>query len=248
MRVAPISNKQAQPPELLIRANALLRKLVYRSPWVTRVLFQAWPPTAVDEISYFELGSLAMQRALAADLRDGMRVAEVGTGPYAVMALWATARWKLSVVATELEARWAASAAARVEAAGASIEVHCADLLEGIQGPFDAIFFVPPFIAEQTFNEELALAKVDDPEQQQLLRLRSCGGPEGWELIARFYEQATPRLAAGGRCYVVINRYQQQVATIEALAEQRGQKTLAVVRLGPLPFSVIVSEARGAAS
>src|SRR5262249_23243328 len=75
----------------LYRANALARRVIYRSRLATRLLYgiRADP---YRSISFWELGTLAMRRALGRELREGMRALEVGTGPYAVLALWALSR------------------------------------------------------------------------------------------------------------------------------------------------------------
>ena len=228
------------PPILLIRANALLRRIFYRSRVVTRLVFAYWPSPARDDISFFELCSLVMRQALVRELRDGLRVAEMGTGPYAVMALWASSRWQLELVATEIEPRWADLAHRAAMRRDARLQVVCSDLLDGVEGPLDLVWFVPPFIAEETFVQEMKLAGIDDADQLGLLRLRTCGGKQGWELIERFYGEAEPRLATGGKALVVINRYQQQLSTIEALAAEVGLAREHEVTLPLLPYSVLV--------
>ena len=79
-----------------------------------------------------------MRRALARDLRGGMRVLEVGTGPYAVLALWAVRRYRLEAIATEIEPMWAERARDIVARHGVSLEVRTCDLASGIAGPFDS--------------------------------------------------------------------------------------------------------------
>jgi cyclopropane fatty-acyl-phospholipid synthase-like methyltransferase len=96
--------------------------------------------------AFFELGTIVMRRALARYLRDGMRVLEVGTGPYAILAIWAARSYRLkNAAATEIPA-WAQRAREAVAQHGAAVDIHNCDLLGHIAGPFDAVWFVPPFI------------------------------------------------------------------------------------------------------
>ena len=216
------------------RANALARRFVYRSPLVARLLYGArFEP--YQAISFWELGSLAMREALRRDLRAGMRALEIGTGPYATLALWAQARWPLELTATEIDEDWAAWARRHVRANHGAVDVRCCDLFDGIDGTFDAIWFVAPYTPAATFAEQAA--GVDDDARAKL-RVRTCGGDQGWELIDRYLAGVRTRLRPGGRAYFSVNRVHQRLDTLRGLVEQHG---LRVVRETQLPVVPVVA-------
>jgi methylase of polypeptide subunit release factors len=217
------------------RANALARRFVYRSPLVARLLYGArFEP--YQAVSFWELGSLAMREALRRDLRSGQRALEIGTGPYATLALWAQARWTLDLTATEIDEDWAAWARRHVRANRGAVDVRCCDLFDGIDGTFDAIWFVAPYTPAATFAQQAA--GVADADARSKLRVRTCGGDRGWELIDRYLGGVRSRLRPGGRAYFSVNRVHQSVETMRGLVQAHG---LRVVRETSLPVVPVVT-------
>ncbi len=230
----------------LYGANALARRILYRSRLATRLLYGSWmdPHRA---ISFWELGSLAMQRALRRDLRDGMRVLEIGTGPYAVLALWALSKWSLELVATDVDEQLVAHARQTARRNRQPLDVRCCDLFEGILPSFDVIFFIPPFTPRETVEAALGgRTATREAEALRLERLRSCGGERGFELMDLFLAGAPARLAPGGRVYLSVNRHHQPGGTVEAMLPRHGLTLLHERRWRLLPYSVYVAERSGA--
>lgn len=226
-----------------LRANAVLRRSVYSSRRSTRVaLGLDLLPCA--SISYFELGSVAMIAALRRELRPGMRVVDVGTGPYAVVALWAARRRGVHVVATEIDEPWAEWARAMARRNGLSLDVRCCDLITAVPGPLDLVWFVPPFTSEETFRAQIEVARITDPAEIARLHLRSCGGELGWELIDRLYAQLPGRLAPQGRVLVVVNEGHVDPDRIVSLAAERGLRATRWRPVPVLPYSVVGAERR----
>lgn len=221
------------PAGLLFRGNAIARRLLYRSRLVARALYGAGLEPYAD-VSFWELGSVAMRQALARDLRDGMRALEIGTGPYAILSLWAAARWRLDLTATEIDEDWAAWARRCARENRARIEIRCTDLFEGIDGRFDAIWFVPPFTPATTFAAQAATAA--DADGARKARLRTCGGEHGWETIAAYLQGAGPRLTPGGRAYFCFNRVHQDLERMRALVAGAGLRVVGEAALPVLPY------------
>src|SRR5262249_18804888 len=177
---------------------------IYRSRLATRLLYgiRADP---YRSISFWELGTLAMQRALGRELRQGMRALEVGTGPYAVLALWALSRWSLELVATDVAEPLVAHARRTGGRNGLTLDARCCDLFEGLEGDFDLVWFVPPVAPAEMVDGEIRRRGIAAPEQIHLERLRSSGGERGWELMDRFLAGAAARLGPTGRLFVSVN-------------------------------------------
>jgi methylase of polypeptide subunit release factors len=221
-------------------ANHVARRLFYRSTLITRMLFGAWHEPC-DGLSFFELGTVVMRRALVRDLRNGMRVLEVGTGPYAVLALWAAQRYQVTATGTEIEPRWAERARAVVARHGVPIEIHTCDLMNGITGPFDAIWFVPPFLPRERFDRVVRSRWRGNARELELLALRSVGGERGSELIARFYTEVAKRLSCHGRAYVCLNAHHLTVEGVASYARASGLRFLPPVGLYGLPYRVEIA-------
>jgi methylase of polypeptide subunit release factors len=224
----------------LYRANSLARRVVYRSRFVTRLLYGGWMEPH-RSVSFWELCTLAMQRALRRDLRDGMRVLEIGTGPYGVLALWALSTWSLDLVATDVDEESVAHAVRTAQANGLKLDARCCDLLEGIEGDFDLIWFVPPVTPAETVDAEIKRCLTVGTEEARLARLRSCGGARGWELTDRFLAGVPARLRRRGRVYLSVNRHHQPDGTVAALLPRHGLALLDERRWRLPPYSVYVA-------
>jgi methylase of polypeptide subunit release factors len=227
--------------DLLYRANAEARRIVYRSRTATRILYGSrmdpfWA------ISYWELGTLAMRQALRRDLKDGQRVLEIGTGPYAVLALWALSRWSLALLATDVDEQVVAHARHTAARNGRGLDVRSSDLFAAVEGHFDVIFFIPPFTPTATVDAGLGQRRLSE-EQLRLERLRSRGGERGFELLDRFLAGAPAHLAPGGRVYLAVSRHHHPDGTVESLLPRHGLALVDERRWRLLPYSVYVARA-----
>jgi methylase of polypeptide subunit release factors len=227
-------------PIALYRANALARRVLYRSRPATRLLFGTWM-SPCGAISFWELGTLAMQRALRRDLRDGLRVLEVGTGPYAVLALWALSTWSLDLLATDVDEVSVAHAVRTARQNALLLDARCCDLLEGVREAFDVIWFVPPVASAEMVDAELRRRRHAAAEEIARERARSCGGERGWELMDRFLAEAPARLRPQGRLYLSVNRHHQPDGVVAGLLARHGLALLSERRWRLPPYSVYVA-------
>ncbi len=126
---------------------------------------------------YFDATTVAMRRACRAHVRPGARVLEVGTGSFAVLALWQSRTLGCEVTSTEINPLIARRARESVQRLGASVRVVEGSFLAGLAGPFDVVLCNPPYVPTPT-GEALKL-----PEH---LRSRWDGGADGSETLAGF--------------------------------------------------------------
>lgn len=195
----------------------------------------------IDAISYWELGTLAMRQALSVELRDGMRVLEIGTGPYAILSLWALRRWRIQLIATDIEETWTRWATRTAERNGIQLDVRCADLLTGIDGQFDLVWFVPPFTPSSIFS--IQSERFSDDEERLLNERRTRGGEQGWEVIELFLSAVRPALAECGRTMFSVNRAYHHTSILCRIAEGRGLSLVSEHSLSLLPYSTLVFQA-----
>ncbi len=149
-----------------------------------------------------------------------LRVADICTGSGCVAVAIAHERPAAAVVATDIST--SALEVARRNAARhgvtARVTFTTADLLDGIEGSFDAVFANPPYVVQ---NAGPALQpEVRDHEPQLAL----FGGHDGLGLITRLIADAPSRLRAGG--YLVFEFGLGQDVEIEALLAATPHLTL----------------------
>ena len=138
-----------------------------------------------DQVYPVEADTRLLLAAALAEVRPDDRVLEVGTGSGTIATALVPSA---DVMATDINPH-AVAAARRL-----GVEVVRADLLAGIQGPFDFIVFNPPYLP--TAPE----VRVPDWMERAL-----DGGPTGREVIARFLREAGRVLAPSGRILLLVS-------------------------------------------
>jgi len=123
-----------------------------------------------------------------------LAIADVGTGS-GCLAI-ALARWLPAATITAIDASERALAltgrnAARHDVAGRVLLVK-GDLLEGVEGPFDAVVSNPPYVP--TGDLPSLQPEIRDYEPMAALD----GGPDGLDIVRRLVPQAAERLKPGG--------------------------------------------------
>jgi 16S rRNA (guanine1207-N2)-methyltransferase len=137
------------------------------------------------------------------DTMPGLRVLDLGCGS-GVLSLAAFRLGAAHVTAVDASAAAVSVAARNLKQAVVPCEIRCADLADGIAGPFDVILSNPPF---------------------------HQGAETDYGLPSRVLDAARERLAPGGKLYLVANQfldYPAQAAArfrlCETLAREQGYK------------------------
>jgi release factor glutamine methyltransferase len=139
----------------------------------------------------------------ALDLPTGARVVDVGTGSGAIALALADERPDLDVVATDVSPGALAVARANAQRLGLHVEFVQTDLLDGVEGPIDAVVSNPPYVERRA-----SLA----PE---ITRFEPGGalyaGDDGLDVVRRLAP------AVEGVPFVAVEVGEGQAATVAAL-------------------------------
>jgi release factor glutamine methyltransferase len=134
--------------------------------------------------------------ALLEDVRHP-RVLDVGTGTGAIALALKHERPDAQVVATDASPDALALARENAEATGLEVELLQADLLDGVEGPFELVVSNPPYVdpteleaLEPELRHEPAGALVDRGQSERLIE----GGRFGW-LVLEAHEARAHALA-----------------------------------------------------
>lgn len=148
---------------------------------------------------------------------EPLRLADVGTGSGAIALALAVHRPQARILATDISPTALERARANAGRLGLDdrIKFHQTSLLEGLDGPFDAVVSNPPYIAE---SERAGLMPdVAEHEPPEAL----FAGPRGLDVIEALMPAAAARLAPGGLLALEIGAEQGPAlrALLEAGAE-----------------------------
>jgi methylase of polypeptide subunit release factors len=173
--------------------------------------------------------TLVLCKGLRRHARPKMKVLDMGTGPVAVLAIYARKHLGCAdVSAVDYSRSMADLAAKQVKEAGLDIPILCGDLFSPLNERCDLIVFNAPYISLED-GDRLGVFKTDDEKQ------RWCGGPTGLETITRFLEAAPGHLNPGGVVLLGFNRFFLPARPVENLLVRLGYQTVEVVRLRGLP-------------
>lgn len=98
-----------------------------------------------------------------------------------------------------------------------------ADVLAGIDGPFDVILSNPPYVPDA----EIAWLQPEVAQHEP--RLALAGGSDGLDVVRRLVAQAVPRLVAGGTLLFEFG-YGQGDAVRQLVSDTRGLELIELRR------------------
>jgi methylase of polypeptide subunit release factors len=174
---------------------------------------------------YFDLTTPVLVSVVAARLRPGMRLLDMGTGAFATAGLALWRRTGCDVVSTDVRPELVRKARANVEANHAPIRVLEARFFDGVGGEYDCVTFNVPYVPSSLLG---------GPDVQ------SDGGPEGTSVIEGFLDAFAMR---GGRAtaYLGVNRLFVRPDKVVPLVGRRpGLRLDGVRRRWPWPVDVYV--------
>jgi len=194
------------------RVYVRLAGMVRTSPSIHRFLF-GYRPAGDESIpgEYWDWTTLILRRALRRYLSPDDAFLDMGTGPVAVLAIYA--RLKLGceqVRAVDHVEPLVAAAKKNMENLGLDIPVYCSDLFEEVDGAYDVIAFNAPYLDSEK-GRRLGILNSD------MASLRFDGGSGGGEVIERFLRDAPRYLSDKGRVLLGVNHFHIASATIRKL-------------------------------
>ena len=202
-------------PPLAMRLYSTAAGMVRRNHFVFRRLFGFAPPPEMRG-QLWDWTTLLLRRALHERLKPGAVFLDMGTGPAAVLAIYARQSLgpgrvcAVDYVPAVLERARRTAAFAR-----ADIEVVPSSLFSEVRGEFDVIAFNAPYIDEAS-GARFSILDSDSAYQ------RWCGGADGMETIRRFLATAHEFLTPFGEILLGVNRFYVSDAAIRESAQQTG--------------------------
>jgi release factor glutamine methyltransferase len=224
-----VAGGEPEPPDFRRRYEALVARRLAREPLAYIVgrqefwglSFEVSPAVLIPRPDTELLVEVALELF---PKRQPLRAADVCTGSGCVAVAMAVEFGAVRIFATDISQSALVVAgrnAARHGVAG-RIELLCADLVEGLEGPFDVITCNPPYVAEGDRPGLQPEVRNYEPE------IALYGGADGFHLVSRLVRGAVHRLRPGGFLLFEFGFGQDQ--RVETLVEQTEALTLVELR------------------
>ena len=195
-----ISGHELEPPDFARKYVPLVERRLGREPLAYIVgqqefwglSFDVSPAVLIPRHETELIVEVALE--LFPDPERGLNAADLGTGSGCVAVALASERPAARIVATDISsvALDVARQNARRHGVADRIQFRCADLLDGLEEPFDMIACNPPYVAER--DRRGLQPEVRDHEPDVAL----YGGTDGFRLVERLVHGAAIRLRPGG--------------------------------------------------
>jgi release factor glutamine methyltransferase len=214
------SGHDPEPPGFAGEYEALVERRIGREP-VAYILgqqefwglpFEVSPAVLIPRSETELIVEAALE--LFPEAKRPLAIADVCTGSGCVAVALAHERPASRIIATDIShvALDVARRNARRHGVADRMEFRCADLLEGLDGPFDAVACNPPYVAE--VDRGGLQPEVRDHEPHVAL----FGGHDGFHLVERFVKNAAAAVRRGG--YLLFEFGLGQDDRVEAVVEQ----------------------------
>jgi release factor glutamine methyltransferase len=189
-----------EPPDFARKYDALVERRLGREPFAYIVgqqefwglPFDVSPAVLIPRHETELIVEVALE--LFPDPGSSLSAADLGTGSGCLAVALATERPAARIVATDISATALETARRNAARHGVAdrIRFRLADLLDGLEGPFDMIACNPPYVAER--DRRGLQPEVRDHEPDVAL----FGGADGFHIVERLVGGASICLRSGG--------------------------------------------------
>ncbi len=177
-------------------AEFLFRRIGSRlrsSPWLTRRLFQV-DVEAQNRRTHWDMALLAIRGPVLGAVTPGARVLEVGTGDLGLLSLHvARHRPDARVMAVDISGPFVENARRMAQRNGLHVEFLVSDLFASVEGVFDVIVSVLPYVPRAWGAASARHSRFPEPDSVW------DGGADGLDVVRRFLQDAPRHLAPTGK-------------------------------------------------
>lgn len=179
-------------------ALSILNNYIRRSRLLTKCMFGVRVPDRKH--IHWDFTTIVLKKALSKIAISKHSFLEIGTGPYAILAIYLYRRGNRRIVASDINQDYVRSALKTISGNEASFPVVKSDLFYKIKGKFDIIFFNSVYIPRQK-GQDLRLHLIHRSNTHW------CGGNVGTETIELFLKGAVVHLNHNGEVFLGFNPY-----------------------------------------
>jgi methylase of polypeptide subunit release factors len=183
---------------------------------------------------YWDWTTLALRRAMRKHLRPNNSFLDMGTGPFAVLAIYANIKLGCKhVSAVDYLKPLLSAAKENADSLGLEVEFIYSDLFDNINVVYDVIAFNAPYLDIEEGRRRGIL-------ENKTAELRFSGGAGGGETIERFLHEAPRFLSEKGKLLLGVNHFHISRTTVHDIISSSDMIIERLQRNPPFPGTVYV--------
>lgn len=209
----------------------ILNRYIRRNRTLTRLIFRV--DTIDNEEIHWDFTTIVLRKALKQGCIDNPRILEIGTGPYAMLAIYLYREGHSRIIANDINNNYVQSARRTASRNDANFAVVQSDLFSDIVGKFDIILFNSVYIPQRK-GKELLLSSIHQSDTHW------CGGNKGTETIERFLKHAGNHLSRDGQVFLGFNPHYLSEHKMQKIVKCYKYTVLRQIKYRFIPNTVFV--------
>jgi len=211
----------------------ILNNCLRKSKILTWLLFQV----KVNDYPriHWDFTTIILKHCLKRCVRHSSSVLEIGTGPYAVLAIYLSKKIGCKISAADILTDFIRNAKIAAELNHISINLFQSDLFSQVHNSYDLIFFNSVYIPENQ-GLKLGLDKLHRDKTEW------CGGPDGLNTIDEFLHQAQNHLHPAGKILLGFNPHYLPLNNVLACADNYNYNIIKIYRKKFNPCRILILE------
>jgi len=177
-------------------ALTILNNFIRKSSLFTYFIFRV--KAKQKERIFWDFTTIVLKKALKRHAIKNSKILEIGTGPYALLSIYAAKFIKSKVTACDINLLYVNEAIGNINANNVSIDVIESNLFSAINSKYDLIFFNSIYIPLQT-GINLGIDKLHNQQSDW------CGGTLGIDTIEIYLKDAASHLNRNGKLLLGYN-------------------------------------------
>lgn len=209
----------------------ILNSYIRRNKLLTRLIFGVRTPDCRD--IHWDFTTLALKNALKQISNRTLTFLEIGTGPYAMLAIYLYRKGHRRITANDINQAYVQSALSTTRRNEADIVIVKSDLFSQIRGKYDVIVFNSVYIPRQ-IGQELMLSLIHQSDTHW------CGGDSGTETIERFLKDAGDYLPPNGVVFLGFNPHFLPKKRMHQIVKSYNYRVIRQVKSTFIPSTVFI--------
>jgi len=168
---------------------------------------------------HWDFTTLVLKKCLRQQIKQGQKVLEIGTGPYAILSIFLAKHFYVDITACDINKEYVHHARKTINLNGTQMEVIHSDLFSNIHDSYDIIIFNAVYIPKH-IGIKLGIQKLHDTVTDW------CGGETGIEIIQLFLSDAPLYMRPHAKVLLGFNPRYLQINLLAKLTSSMGYRLI----------------------